>query len=276
MAQSSGYGAGPGSVDLTAGVTGGTSGTTGGIGTGGTGTGGSGTTDQAKDKAQQAAGQAKDQAQQVAGQAKEQAQQVAGKAQGLLRTQVDTRSTQAGEQIKSQASDIRTIGDQLRSQGKDKPAQLVDQAAQRIEGIGDYLQRADADAIIDDIERFARQRPWAILAGGLSLGFIAARGLKASSTERYQAGGSSARRQGLPATAGTANYGDGGSYGGGSYGGGSYGGSSTGGGSYGGSSTGGYVGGGISGTEDVTTVPPATTVPPVSTDVPRTPPAGGL
>ncbi len=232
MAQSSGYGAGPGSVDLTAGVTGGTSGTTGGIGTGGTGTGGSGTTDQAKDKAQQAAGQAKDQAQQVAGQAKEQAQQVAGKAQGLLRTQVDTRSTQAGEQIKSQASDIRTIGDQLRSQGKDKPAQLVDQAAQRIEGIGDYLQRADADAIINDIERFARQRPWAILAGGLSLGFVAARGLKASSTQRYRSSsGYDSGRQGLPATAGTANYGDGGSYGGGSYGGGSYGG-----GSYGGAS----------------------------------------
>ncbi len=269
MAQSSGYGAGPGSVDLTAGVTGGTSGTT-----GGTGTGGSGTTDQAKDKAQQAAGQAKDQAQQVAGQAKEQAQQVAGKAQGLLRSQVDTRSTQAGELVKSQASDIRTIGDQLRSSGKDMPAQLVDQAAQRIEGIGDYLQRADADAIIDDVERFARQRPWAVLVGGLSLGFIAARGLKASSTERYHSGGSTSRRQGLPATAGTANYGDGGSYGGGSYGGGSYGGSTSGG-SYGGSS-GGYVGGGISGTEDVTTVPPATTAPPVSTDVPRTPPAGGL
>jgi hypothetical protein len=76
-------------------------------------------------------------------------------------------------------------------------------------------------------------------------------------------------RQGLPATP-DANYGDGGSYGGGSYGG------SAGGGSYGGSTGGGYVGGGISGTEDVTTVPPATTVPPVSTDVPRTPPAGGL
>ena len=260
MAQSSGYGAGPGSVDLTAGVTGGTSGTTG--GTGASSAGGSGATDQAKDKAQQAAGQAK-----------EQAQQAAGKAQGLLRSQVDTRSTQAGEQVKSQASDIRSVSEQLRSQGKDKPAQLAEQAASRIEGIGDYLQRADADVIIDDIERFARSKPWAVLAGGVGLGFAAARALKASSTERYQAGGSAARRQ-LPRSGQTT-----GGYGNRGYGEYSTGGSSTGGSGGtggGGSVSGGYVGGGISGTEDVTTVPPATTVPPVVTDDPRTSRGGGL
>src|SRR4051794_19537059 len=192
MAQSSGYGAGPGAVDLSAGVTGGTTvggGTTGGGGT--TDAGSQSTAGQAKDKVQDAAGQA-------AGQAKEQAQQVAGQAKGAVRGQVDQRSTQAGQQVSSQASDIRSVAEQLRSQGKDAPAKLADQAAERAERVGSYLTNADADTLIDDVERFARSNPWAVIAGGVTVGFLAARALKASSVERYQYGGSVARRQQLP------------------------------------------------------------------------------
>ena len=38
-------------------------------------------------------------------------------------------------------SDIRTVGEELRRQGKDQPAKLAEQAAQRAESLGDYLQR---------------------------------------------------------------------------------------------------------------------------------------
>jgi len=145
----------------------------------------SGAADQAKEQAAQVAGQAKEQAQQVAGQAKEQAQQLKGQAGSQIRTQVDQRSTQAGEQVVSTASDIRSIGDQLREQGKDKPAQLADQAAQRVESVGTYLRDKDAEALLNDVEDFARQRPWAVIAGGIALGFVASRFLKASSSERY-------------------------------------------------------------------------------------------
>jgi ElaB/YqjD/DUF883 family membrane-anchored ribosome-binding protein len=129
-----------------------------------------------------------EQAQEAATQAKEQATQVAGQAKDQLRTQVDTRSTQAGEQVSTQASDIRTVAEQLREQGKDKPAQLAEQAADRAERLGSYLQESDADRILGDVEDFARQRPWAVVAGGIALGFAASRFLKASSTERYNAG----------------------------------------------------------------------------------------
>ena len=73
----------------------------------------------------------------------------------------------------------------LREQGKDKPAQYVEQAADRIQGFGDYLKRADADDILHQVEDFGRQRPWAVIAGGVGLGFLASRFLKASSSQRY-------------------------------------------------------------------------------------------
>lgn len=133
-----------------------------------------------------ATAQAQDKAQEVAGQAKEQAQQKAGQAKEQLRTQVDQRSTQAGEQVSTQASDIRTVADQLREQGKDKPAQLAEQAADRIEQVGSYLKQSDADRILSDVEDFARQKPWAVIAGGMALGLAASRFLKASQSDRYQ------------------------------------------------------------------------------------------
>ena len=134
-----------------------------------------GATDQAKDKAQQAAGAAKDQAQQAAGQAK-----------GALRSQVDQRSTEAGERVGGFASDVRSVGDQLREQGKDQPAKLADQAADRAERLGGYLKDSDADRILGDVEDFGRRQPWAVIAGGVALGLVASRFLKASRTRRYE------------------------------------------------------------------------------------------
>ena len=142
-------------------------------------------TDQAREKAGEVAGQAQEKAQELAGQASEQAKQAASQASDRLREQVDQRSTQAGEQVSSQAGDIRSVAQQLREQGKDKPAQLAEQAADRVESLGGYLTEANADRILHDVEDFARQRPWAVIAGGIALGFAASRFLKASSSDRY-------------------------------------------------------------------------------------------
>lgn len=141
-------------------------------------------------------GQAKDKAEQVARQAEEKAQQAAGQAKGRLRDQVNRRSTQVGDQVASAARDVRTVGEELRKQGRDKPAQLVDQGAQRAERLGAYLKESDADRILGDIEDFGRKQPWAIVVGGLALGFLGSRFLKASSQTRYEAsvGQSSAAR----------------------------------------------------------------------------------
>src|SRR3954462_8172300 len=88
---------------------------------------------------QGATAQAKDKAQEVAGQAQEKAQEAAGQARNQLRGQIDQRSTQAGQQVSGHASDLRSVGDSLREQGKEQPAKLADQAADRLESAGNWL-----------------------------------------------------------------------------------------------------------------------------------------
>jgi ElaB/YqjD/DUF883 family membrane-anchored ribosome-binding protein len=156
---------------------------------------------------QGATAQAKDKAQEVAGQAQEKAQEAAGQARHRIRGQVDDRSTQAGQQVTTQAQDLRSVGDSLREQGKDQPAKLADQAAERLERAGSWLTESDADRIIGDVEDFARRNPWAVMAGGLALGFAASRVLKASSADRYanrglSSGNSYSTGRALPATTG--------------------------------------------------------------------------
>jgi hypothetical protein len=137
-----------------------------------------GTGDQVKDKASEVAGQAQEKAQQAAGQAREQ-----------VRSQIDQRSTDVGRKASEQGGDLRAVGDQLREQGKDGPAKLADQAAQHVERVGSWLSESDADKILHDVEDAARKNPWAVVAGGVALGFAASRFLKASSSDRYQARG---------------------------------------------------------------------------------------
>jgi hypothetical protein len=143
--------------------------------TGTNGEAGDGPTEQAQQKAQQVASQAQDKAREAAGQAR-----------GRIRDQVDQRSTQIGEQVKSNAGEARSVAEELRKQGKDTPARYVEQAADRAERVGGYLENSDGDRMLHDVEDFARRNPWAIAAGGLVLGFAASRMLKASSSQRYQ------------------------------------------------------------------------------------------
>jgi hypothetical protein len=129
--------------------------------------------------------QIKDTAGEVAGQAQEKAQQAAGQAREQVRSQIDQRSTEAGQKVIAQGSDLRAVGDQLREQGKDGPAKLADRAAHHVERAGSWLSESDADKILHDVEDAARKNPWAVVAGGVALGFAASRFLKASSSERY-------------------------------------------------------------------------------------------
>jgi uncharacterized protein YjbJ (UPF0337 family) len=155
--------------------------------------GASGAADQAKDKAQDAAGTAKEKAQDAAEQAQAKAQDAAGQAKNQLQTQLDQRSTQAGERATATAGDLRSISDHLRDQGNDAPARLADNAALQIEKVGSYLQRTDGGSLLDDLESFARRNPWAAALGGLAVGFAASRALKASSAERTVSRGTSQR-----------------------------------------------------------------------------------
>jgi hypothetical protein len=130
--------------------------------------------------------QTQEKAQDVRQQAGERMRQASGQARDRVREQVDQRSTQAGERVHRQASDVRDIAQQLREQGKDGPAKVAEQVAERAERAGSWMKESDADQILSDVEDFARSNPWAVAAGGLALGFVASRMLKASSSRRYE------------------------------------------------------------------------------------------
>jgi hypothetical protein len=129
---------------------------------------------------------AQDKAREVAGQAQDKTREAAGQARGRLTDQVNQRSTQAGQQVSGASGDVRSVAQELRNQGKDRPAQIADQVADRAERLGSYLERSDAERILRDVEDFGRRQPWVIVTGGLALGLLASRFLKASSRRRYE------------------------------------------------------------------------------------------
>jgi hypothetical protein len=141
------------------------------------------TKDQAKEKVQETA----QQVQQKAGEVKEQAR-------GRLTSELDNRSTQAGEQVQSVAGSVRRTSENLRIEGQEGPAKIMDAVAERAERFGGYLKQSDADRMLRDVEDFARRQPWLFAVGGLALGFVASRFLKASSGRRYESQSSNGQR----------------------------------------------------------------------------------
>lgn len=129
--------------------------------------------------------QARDQVQQVAGQATEKLQQASGQVGDRVKQEVDSRSSQAGAQIGSTANSLRAVSKELRNQGEETPAKLADQIAEKVEQVSGYLSNSNADRILTDVEDFGRKQPWVVIGAGLTLGFVAARFLKASSGRRY-------------------------------------------------------------------------------------------
>jgi hypothetical protein len=136
--------------------------------------------DQASEKAQEAVSVAQDKASDL-------------REQGVqrFREQFDQRSNEAGGQMRSFAGALRRAGGDMQTEGNGNAAQWSDQAADRVERLGAYLERTSGDDVLRDIEDFARRRPWMLAGVGMLAGLAAARFMKASSERRYDGGRSS-------------------------------------------------------------------------------------
>src|SRR3954463_13037767 len=86
--------------------------------------------------------------QDVAGQAQDKAQEAAGKAQETLQQKLEQRAKHAGEQVSGTAGDLRSVGEELRKQGKDGPAKIADRAAEQAEKVGSSLSGAGPDQML--------------------------------------------------------------------------------------------------------------------------------
>src|SRR5919199_1222537 len=119
-------------------------------------------------------------------QAREKAQQAGAQARDRVRDEVDRRSTMAGDQAGSAAQALRQASEKLREDGNEPVAKGMERVAERMESAGGWLRDSDGDAILRDVEDFGRRNPLAVVAGGIALGFAASRLLKASSRRRYE------------------------------------------------------------------------------------------
>jgi hypothetical protein len=135
----------------------------------------------------------------VAEQARGLKEEAKDRASSTVKEQMDTRSTQAGEQMQKVAGAMRQSSDQLREQAGETPAKVNDAVAEKIEQLSTYLTNANADTMLSDLENVARRRPWLVAGAATVAGFALSRFLKASGRTRYeQASGTSQQRRELP------------------------------------------------------------------------------
>ena len=113
------------------------------------------------------------------------AEQAKDQTRSQLQEQIDTRTTQVGDQVSAGAQAVRRTVVQLRQEGNDRAAGVIEAVADRAERLGTYLTGANGDRILRDAEDFARRQPWLIATAGALTGFLASRFVKASSGTRY-------------------------------------------------------------------------------------------
>jgi hypothetical protein len=92
----------------------------------------------------------------------------------------DRRSTAAGERVAVAADDVRGVAEHLRGRGREGPARVADEAAERIERFAAYLRDADPETMLADARDLGRRQPAVIVAGAAVAGIVAGRIIKAS------------------------------------------------------------------------------------------------
>jgi len=146
------------------------------------------------ERADQIKGTVADQSGQVADTAKEQVQQVASEATdrardlaGEARTQVRQQTDQQRERL---AGTLHQLGDELRSMAERSESsgvatEVARQAADRVHGLGSYVEQNQPGDLLDEVRAFARRRPGTFLLGALAAGVVAGRmtrGVKAATS----------------------------------------------------------------------------------------------
>jgi hypothetical protein len=132
-------------------------------------------------------------AQEIAGAAK----RATGEVRREAMREVDRRSTMAGERVAETAGDLRRMAQMMRDEGRTAPAQLMEGAAGRVDGLADYLSSSDPSRMMQDVRTFARKSPALLVGGAVVLGLAIGRLVKAADTGG--GGSTTTRREGMPA-----------------------------------------------------------------------------
>ncbi len=132
----------------------------------------------AAEQAQQVVGTARDQAAQVASEASAQVSKVVNDAKGHLHEQARTQTEQVGNVLDRLAGQLRAVSEGRADEGG-PVADVVRQAAQRVEKVTERVYEGGFDGVVSDVQRFARRRPGMFLAGAVTAGVAVGRLMRA-------------------------------------------------------------------------------------------------
>ena len=172
----------------------------------------------AAERAQTTASTAADEGKHVAGVAKEQAASVASEAAGQARSVVSDAVSQLSGTVNEQTSTQRdrlvstlsTFSDDLSSMADQAGPGLANdvarQVADKARSLTSQLDGKEPQELLEDVRRFARQRPGVFLLGALAAGVVAGRLLRgtgdaiAGAAATQPSGGSNGTSTGSPGT----------------------------------------------------------------------------
>jgi len=121
------------------------------------------------------AGVAAEEAKNVAAEAKHRARSLVSEARSQVQDQVDDQSRQQKDLL---AGTLNTFGDDLASMaqnGSGLAADVAHEVADRARSLSRHLDGREPSELLDDVRRFARQRPGTFLLGALAAGVVVGR-----------------------------------------------------------------------------------------------------
>jgi hypothetical protein len=133
----------------------------------------------AGDKASQVVDTTKDEAAQVADAAVQRVSDVVGSARDELRDRARNEAGNVGSSLSAVADELRAMG-RASSENGGVTSGLVNNLAEQVDKGAQRLSDGDLEQVVDDVKRFARNRPGTFLLGAAGAGFLVGRLLRAA------------------------------------------------------------------------------------------------
>lgn len=113
----------------------------------------------------------------------EQARSTAEKARTEVRSLAEAGREEIAGQVSGIARALRNVGDQLRGDEHEQIGHYSELLGDQADRVARYLNEHDTNALLGEVEDFARRRPLLFLGGCVAIGFAVGRFFKASPPE---------------------------------------------------------------------------------------------
>lgn len=125
----------------------------------------------------------KEKVSEVTAEAQQQVSALSQQAKAEAKSSLQTQKEMAAQELHGVAHALRQTSSNLREQDQTMFAQYSNQVADRVERVSTYLEEHDLDELMGEAENFAHRQPELFIGGAFTLGLLAARFLKSSSTK---------------------------------------------------------------------------------------------